>query len=178
MAHTSPVTCLDHHPASGVLITGGYDGRVIATHDGHELWVATFPDLVNDVRVDDRGTRVAVAVADYYAYVLDAATGWIMAALGPHGDDVNVVRWMPSTGQPSTGQASTDRLVCTMDHHDPTVRIWTHADGAWTCRTLAHHDSGVFGAAVSPDGSCIATAAEDGTARIWDTATGTELHVL
>ncbi len=30
----------------------------------------------------------------------------------------------------------------------------------------------------SPDGKTLATSGEDGTARLWDTATGTERHVL
>lgn len=168
MPHVSPITCVDHHAESDLLVTGGYDGNVIAWRAGVELWQTHFDDLVNEVRIDSTGTMVAVAAADSYAFVLDATTGAHTAALGPHGDDVNVVRWLPG----GTG------LVCTMDHLDPTVRVWQRDGQAWTSHVLARHDSGVFGAAVSPDGTRVATAAEDRTARIWDLATGEELHVL
>lgn len=169
MPHASPITCVDHHDSSGLTVTGGYDGCVIGWRDGVELWSTQFDDLVNDVRIDETGGAVAVAAADAFAFVLDAATGAHTAALGPHGDDVNIVRWLPG----GTG------LVCTMDHVDPTVRVWTRGDGAdWSERILARHDSGVFGAAVSPDGTRVATAAEDRTARIWDLATGAELFRL
>lgn len=168
MPHASPITCVDHHAATGLLVTGGYDGKVVAWRDGTELWTTGFDDLVNEVRIDATGTMVAVAAADAYAFVLDATTGARTAALGPHGDDVNVVRWLP-------GGAG---LVCTMDHVDPTVRVWERDGVAWTSRELARHGSGVFGAAVSPDGTRVATAAEDRTARIWEIATGRLVHTL
>lgn len=166
MAHLSPITCVDQR--AGLLVTGGYDGRVIGWDGRTALWEAQFDDLVNDVRVSSDG-RVAVAVADRYAYVLDGATGARALALGPHGDDVNAVRWLPN-----------DRgLICVMDHLDPVVRVWRpDATGEWVASVLAGHESGVFGAAVSPDGLRLATAAEDRTARIWDIATATVLHVL
>jgi len=36
----------------------------------------------------------------------------------------------------------------------------------------------VTGAIFSPDGSLVATVSGDGTARIWDAATGASLHTL
>ena len=41
---------------------------------------------------------------------------------------------------------------------------------AGTCTALTAHSSWVLGVAFSPDGTLLATA--DGTARLWDTATG------
>jgi eukaryotic-like serine/threonine-protein kinase len=43
---------------------------------------------------------------------------------------------------------------------------------------LAGHSGIVSSASYSPDGTCIVTASDDKTARIWDTRTGTQLAVL
>lgn len=172
MAHRSPITCVDHHPASPVgevIVTGGYDGRVVCWQAGAERWEETFDDLVNDVRVDPSGRRVAVAVADRNTFVLDVATGARLDVLGPHGDDVNAVRWSPDG----------ERLVSVMDHLDTVVRVWARGgDGRWESTPLVGHRSGVFAAAFDPTGRYLATVAEDATGRIWDLSTGDQVHVL
>jgi WD40 repeat protein len=169
MTHRSPITCVDHHMATELTVTGGYDGRVIAWNaDGTERWAADFDDLVNDVRVDPSGTRVAVAVADRFAFVLDVRDGARVEVFGPHGDDVNAVRWSPDG----------NRLACVMDHLDTTIRVWERTGVAWHQRTLVGHDSGVFAVAFDPSGTRLATVAEDSTGRVWDVLTGAQLHVL
>ena len=44
--------------------------------------------------------------------------------------------------------------------------------------TLKGHSAGVTNIAISPDGRRLATASMDGTAKIWDAATGKELRIL
>ena len=44
-----------------------------------------------------------------------------------------------------------------------------------TLRVLAGHESNIWDAAYSPDGSLLVTASEDGKARVWDTETGERL---
>jgi WD40 repeat protein len=171
MSHRSPITCIDHHTGSDRTVTGGYDGRVVGwardeAGRWQAQWSADFDDLVNDVRIDPTGTSVAVAVADRFAVVLDMAHGERTQIFGPHGDDVNAVRWSPDGSQ----------LACVMDHLDTTVRIWPVRGGAAT--TLDGHESGVFAVAFDPAGTRVATVAEDATARIWDLATGEQVHVL
>jgi WD40 repeat protein len=167
MPHRSPITCVDHHLATDLRVTGGYDGRIIAWNpDGTERWFADFNDLVNDVRIDSSGTRVAVAVADSNAFVLNMDNGARTNVFGPHGDDVNAVRWSPDASQ----------LACVMDHLDTTIRIWP-MDGSASI-ALDGHESGVFAVAFDPSGTRVATVAEDSTARIWDIATGDQRFVL
>lgn len=169
MPHRSPITCVDHHLGSTLTVTGGYDGRVVGWHGHDEAWSASFDDLVNDVRINADGTVVAVAVADNNAFLLDATSGARFERLGPHGDDVNAVRWSPDGS----------RLVCVMDHHDTAIRVWDRqVDGTWRQSSLVGHQSGVFGAAFDPTGRYLASVAEDASARVWDLESRQLLHVL
>lgn len=172
IGHRAPITCLDHDLASGRRVTGGYDGQVVAWHaDGVARWTTQFDDLVNDVRFDATAGRVAVAVANGCAYVLDTASGARLEKFGPHGDDVNAVRWSPD------GRV----LACVMDHLDRAVRLWRVGAGETARaaeRTLSGHGSGVFAVAFDHTGRRLATVAEDASARIWDLTDGSVLHVL
>jgi WD40 repeat protein len=58
------------------------------------------------------------------------------------------------------------------------VRLWDMADGR-EIRRFAGHERDVQGVAFSPDGSLLASAgSHDQTVRIWEVATGKELHCL
>jgi hypothetical protein len=58
-----------------------------------------------------------------------------------------------------------------------TVEIIDAATGQ-SLRILAGHDSAVTAVAFSPDGTLLATASDDATARIWDATTGAHLVTL
>src|SRR5262245_1662976 len=45
-------------------------------------------------------------------------------------------------------------------------------------QVIKGHSKGIFHVACSPDGKLLATGSRDHTARIWELATGKELHVL
>jgi WD40 repeat protein len=65
---------------------------------------------------------------------------------------------------------------------DSSVAIWTATEPSrrrWELkRVLAGHSDVVVDCAVSPDGSMLATASSDGTAKLWDPMTGEELSTL
>lgn len=61
--------------------------------------------------------------------------------------------------------------------------IKTRACGYWRRRpskiaNLHGHERWVYSAVFSPDGARVLTASDDGTARLWDAATGKEIAVL
>ena len=58
-----------------------------------------------------------------------------------------------------------------------TVCIWDAATGECR-RMLKGHTDGVYFASFSPDGSLVATASADKTARIWRVETGECIHIL
>ncbi|WP_249341036.1 MULTISPECIES: WD40 repeat domain-containing protein [unclassified Sphingomonas] len=111
---------------------------------------------------------MAAASADSFVYVFEARTGLLRARLGPHGDDVNAVAWHPSGRYLATALDAKDtaRIV-----------IWDVAACA-EAAAIDGHEHGVFALAYSPSGDRLVSAAEDGTARVWDSANGTELLVL
>jgi WD40 repeat protein len=57
------------------------------------------------------------------------------------------------------------------------VHVWDAATGKEVL-SLRGHDGPVMAAAFSPDGTRVATASEDGTAKVWDADTGEEIHIL
>ena len=75
---------------------------------------------------------------------------------------------------------------------DSTMLAWATGKVYWTdnnvivsdvtsgreLRTLSGHTAQVNGVAFSPDGKTLASASDDGTIRLWDPATGGELHTL
>src|SRR5439155_6100528 len=60
---------------------------------------------------------------------------------------------------------------------DDTVRLWEAAPDA-SLPVLRGHTSYVYPAAFSPDGQWIASGSWDGTARLWNAATGEQCAVL
>ncbi len=59
--------------------------------------------------------------------------------------------------------------------HKNAVRLWDVETGKEISPDAGHRDT-IGSVALSPDGSRAATASDDGTARLWDTRSGKELH--
>src|SRR5262249_5294766 len=56
------------------------------------------------------------------------------------------------------------------------IKLWNLTERSE--RSLQGHTSKVFSAVFAPDSQTLATASADGTARLWDTASGEQRHTL
>jgi WD40 repeat protein/class 3 adenylate cyclase len=98
------------------------------------------------------------------ALVWDPRTGERVLALeGPPGEPLFDIAWSPDGGRLVTAG-----LVY--------ARVWDAATGDEVLTVT--HGSVVASAAFGPDGTYVATGGTDGKARVWDTATGSLVHVL
>jgi WD40 repeat protein len=152
------------------------DGRLLAAGAGepHEpgtvtLWgVATLKPVwthretegVPAVAFAASGDKLAVAVYNHTAKVLDTATGKVTATL-PHPKEVRGVAFSPD------GQ----RLATTC--WDRIVRVWDVAAGTEKVACKGHTDR-IFTVAFSPDGKLLLSAGGSDGAKLWDATTGAE----
>jgi WD40 repeat protein len=109
--------------------------------------------------------------------VVLAQTAHLLAPTEPAGAVVDVLHSRVA-GDPDWGpQVIALRDIC---HRPRLVNRWPLPDlpDSALRRVLTGHAGWVTAVAVAPDGSWLATASYDGTARIWDSATGRERAVL
>jgi WD40 repeat protein/predicted Ser/Thr protein kinase len=167
----------------------GHDDRVIA--------LAFLPD----------GQAIASGGRDRIVRIWDLATGRESLRLGPHRDEVFALAVSPD-GRLLAAAGGDDRTIHLWDldsgraarppleghrdqinalaflsdgrlasvSHDLTGRVWDLTGGQTI--ELKGHASRVWGIATSPDGRLLASASGDGTVKLWDASTGTELATL
>jgi WD40 repeat protein len=147
-----------------VELTDASDGTVLRILQGHSA-------TVNAVAFSPDGTLIATASWDDTARTWDTATGTHRTTLTGHSSDVNAVAFSPDGTLIAT--ASADRTARTWDATSSrtTGRLRRRRQQQEIARLQGHAGS-VTAVAFSPDGTLIATASTDRTARTWDTATG------
>jgi WD40 repeat protein/serine/threonine protein kinase len=133
---------------------------------------------VRDVAFSPDGWRLASRTQHDGARIWELMTGRVIHTLRTHGGGWNVAfspdgRWLATNNDP----ASTDAEAGQIAAFDGTaVDIWDATTGR-LIRTI-RDPVGATSLAISPDGTRIATGAEDGTVTVREAATGRTVHVL
>lgn len=122
------------------------------------------------------GSRVVTATSDGSAYVWDAATGGLIAELGPgvggaRGAGSRETAARAHDGVVVAAVFSRDGKWIVTASEDWTARIWDAQTGRSHAGVLEHHGI-VESAAFSPDGKHVVTASVDHSARIWNVNDG------
>ena len=186
-------TLLERQERDGILI--GFDddvtgvafnpsGTVLAATNGVELrlWDPTdgrrigspigpdFVDLMQAVAFSPDGTKLAASGTGGSVRVFDAATLSEIARARPHGDDP------VSGGEAALAFSPDGTILATTDVAD--VRLWNPVDLRETGAPLHVTDpqDKVTAVAFNRTGTILATAADDGTVRLWDPMTRTEIR--
>ena len=180
--HTGNVNGVDWSPDGTAILTASDDGTVkiweVVEKDTKDkiverLTLRGHSGPVWDAAWSPTGERVATASEDGTARVWDSETGVELLFLSGHAGDVTGVTWSPDGGRLATAGT------------DGTARVWPLPEGIGSADVeasgevlfvLSGHGDEVRDVDWAPDGERIATIGDDGTARVWDAATGTELH--
>ena len=176
--HEGTVTAVAWSPDGSLLASASHDrtvrlwepatGRERARLWGHTSWVSS---VAFQPGADLAGGLLASGSYDRTARIWDLRTGRETRSLPGHGSWVLSVAWSPDGQRLATGCA------------DGILRLWNPAAGDLT-RELRGHEDWIRGVAFnlsalgSDGGGLLASASEDRTVRIWETATGRELHRL
>jgi WD40 repeat protein/tRNA A-37 threonylcarbamoyl transferase component Bud32 len=151
------------------------DGRIVVSggDEGGKIWDAATGKLLHSLPHDRRvyavaiapdGKRVVTGSSDDTAKVWDLATGALLLRLD-HRNSVSAARFSPDGKHIAT--------AC----KDFVVRLWNAETGQLE-RELPGHSAFIVRVVFDPSGARMLSLAFDGTARVWDVATGAELVTL
>ena len=161
--HLSVPVSVTVSPAGLVAATYAADGkvRVWEVASGREVLNQEYPFLIWSAAFDPQAqvSRLAV-VGGNQTHLLDAATGRVEMAFGPHGA-VASANFSPDGNRLVTGS------------WDSSARIWDAGSGRVLAKLEGAHAGAINSCVFSPDadGRFVLTSSDDGTAKLWEIVT-------
>lgn len=178
LVHDDSVFSASFSPDGTSILTAGGDGKAriwdVQTGKLRGTPMDNATDWINAATYSPNGKVIACANQDGSVLIWDPATDKELAIRGDHIGQVLTVRFSADSREiVSTGGKTAIVLdVSALTDDDPTT------SGASIRSTIHQQASWIDSADLSPDGSYVVTANQDGTARVSDTATGEELFAL
>jgi WD40 repeat protein/dienelactone hydrolase len=167
LGHTGEIKGVAFSPDSKYLATSAADhtARLWDVATGKQVRVFSQPDALETVEFSPNGKYLLTAGLDHKAWLWDVATGQTVRVFSGHTGITNDAEFAPD-----------GKVIITAGDDDGTARVWDVATGT-TVLTI-NQPPVVIGAAFSPDGKYIVTTSLANEARLWDPATGEQLHIF
>jgi WD40 repeat protein len=176
--HTGEINEVSFSPDGARLLTASQDGTTrmwdVSIAGGRD-WL-TFPGpsvRYGALALSPDGSAIAIPGDLEGVAIRDVHTGDIRLALRGHDATVGALAFSPDGRRlaAAAGTGATRRAA------NLTVPVWDTSTGELVM-TLTGHDDEVSAVAFTPDGRRMVTSSWDGTMRLWDAATGTELRAV
>jgi WD40 repeat protein len=160
--HDGPVTQVAFDPEGSLFLTVGDDRtvRLVDAGTGQELHALEHDADVTGAGFSSDGSLIVTSSADGGVRVWSVEDGTLLSTFHHEG--------------PVAGASFLEGGGILSWSADGSARLWSPAGNVLVLR----HGAPVAAAAIDPAGAVVATAGEDGTARLFDARTGALLHVL
>jgi WD40 repeat protein len=175
--HGGYVATAEFGPDGSSVVTGSADetarvwdastGRTIVTLRGHQDWVAC-------ARLSDDASMLITGSYDNSFRIWSIPSGKPLALLRGHSGDVPKTTNIGKGFWP-TARFSADGKQVVTAWKDHTVRLWNVEPASDLKDVLTGHKARINSVVFHPDGSCFASASDDGRIIVWDARTRSQM---
>lgn len=157
--------------ADGSLLVHGQDEGLVVREAATGQLVKSIPcdfraDMLTTAAFSPDGKLLALGELGFACHIVPVHGPARWTRLATRGDTVTALAW-----------AADGRAIAVGTAYSPEIQLLASATGAEICVQRAH-TSGICSLRFSADGALLLSASDDGSVRIWETATSTVLRTL